>query len=460
MGSMHADCVNVDVNREATMHLFHTGQLPPLPAAATSGSQQTHPSIGSRSMGSSSVVNGDPTMMHMRGSSSGHANDSAYRSASRSASRSAPRQHANDLEHSLSFQHASASVSVVPNTDSIASDSYSTHSSMVRPYSPPAAMPDEPPTPMLGGTAAAAAAATSGSAGRTGARAAHAHSPLIPHVTQPPSKPAMAPRGTDLGPAVPPHAFVTFNNLFQPIDSISTSHFSSTAERHEPRPAPQKAPGKPWIMISQASDAFSSAGTHQNTLHNTFGAMGDDVPQHGYIHDSSSDPEILLAPPRARKSRPRKSSKRSKPRHALGESVDRFAPDSDMCELDMYDDSTSDGSSSPKLNRQEAEASHRSGRAVVESYEYQPRMLYTRQLEPLDEEPTIHSTLTTMSMGVGGIMSSLGGVDKGLTAEALPSEMLPGLPTSSSPMDPGSYHQVNAMLRKQFPHYTVRSSVT
>ena len=39
----------------------------------------------------------------------------------------------------------------------------------------------------------------------------------------------------------------------------------------------------------------------------------------------------------------------------------------------------------------------------------------------------------------------------------VPSEKLPDVPTASGALDPGAYHQANAMLRRQFPHYHVRT---
>lgn len=52
--------------------------------------------------------------------------------------------------------------------------------------------------------------------------------------------------------------------------------------------------------------------------------------------------------------------------------------------------------------------------------------------------------------------SFLGGTGHmGGNSDAIASEHLPGVPTISRPMDPGSYNQANAMLRKQLPHYQV-----
>lgn len=57
--------------------------------------------------------------------------------------------------------------------------------------------------------------------------------------------------------------------------------------------------------------------------------------------------------------------------------------------------------------------------------------------------------------------SFLGGTGlMGGTSDAIASSQLPGVPTVSRPMDPGSYNQANAMLRKQLPHYKVRLFVS
>ena len=211
------------------------------------------------------------------------------------------------------------------------------------------------------------------------------------------------------------------------------------------------------------------------------------------MHGNVPEPEILLGPPR-RKQKPQ-SHRRS--RRGLGEGVESVHVQHELS-MDSSIDMTDSSNTSSVCSVEDAHTMHEphalcnaadstlkptrwsanKADAVGEGREDYPPYTPTtkglpfeytpgRPLEPLHEEgsvgPSIMTTLTSIDVP-RAMLSSLGTAGhRAATSEALPSDRLPGVPTASSMLDPGqrhgAYHDANEMLRKQFPHYKVRSPV-
>ena len=86
-------------------------------------------------------------------------------------------------------------------------------------------------------------------------------------------------------------------------------------------------------------------------------------------------------------------------------------------------------------------------------YKKHPEGKLDRRLSCLNEEFQFNTEMTTFT----SIDLPRGVPCSPRTSEPVASHRLPGVPTASGARDPGAYHQANAMLRRQLPHYKVRS---
>lgn len=199
--------------------------------------------------------------------------------------------------------------------------------------------------------------------------------------------------------------------------------YNNLFEQH----GPQKAvpPAKPWIMVTEGSDAafsFPASPVQQPSRDHSFLMGENDSEMH--------EPGVMLGP-QMRVPRP------------LGEGIE------------------SPCARVPQQNKVYEPRPVAEGKDDYNKYlERKLEHKLDHKLERLNEDATFNTTMTTLtSIDLPkGMHTWPAGADRQGTSEALPSAKLPGVPTASGPLDPGAYHKANTMLRRQMPHYHVRSS--